>query len=505
MLLLAAALAFAVRSRGERRPHGDENGPRLVVSGNGAHATLGALSLSSCELSQKQSGASQKAFCGTLRVPEDRGAPAGRAIDLRLALVPASGQGPSSDLVVFLAGGPGQAAVDVFPAAAASFEDLNRDRHVLLVDQRGTGGSNALTCEEDEDELDELEANFDKAVVRKAALHCLETVTPHADPRFYKTEDAVADLEDVRRAAGGPRVNLVGVSYGTRLAQQYLKAHPEAVRSVILDSAVPNGLALGAEFAGNLDAVLRAHFARCDRDAECHERFGDSYATLYRLRDELMTRPVDVTYRAPRTYETRTRKLTAQGLGGLARLFAYSPETAALLPLTIHQAAAGHYAELMAQADLATDSLGDLASNVMQFSVICAEDLAGLATRPGDEKLILGDTMAPFLREVCAVWPHGERSAAFGEPLATATPLLVLNGELDPVTPTRYGEEIVKGAARSRLIVAKGQGHSVLGRGCLPQVAASFVATLDPQGLDVSCVEELGPMPAFVGFSGATP
>jgi hypothetical protein len=63
----------------------------------------------------------------------------------------------------------------------------------------------------------------------------------------------------------------------------------------------------------------------------------------------------------------------------------------------------------------------------------------------------------------------------------------------------------VKGAARSRLIVAKGQGHSVLGRGCLPQVAASFVATLDPRSLDVSCVEELGPMPAFVGFSGATP
>ena len=113
--------------------------------------------------------------------------------------------------------------------------------------------------------------------------------------------------------------------------------------------------------------------------------------------------------------------------------------------------------------------------------------------------------MISVFKTECEIWPRGARPADFHAPMKTDTPVLILEGELDPVTPPRYGEQVLQGLGNGRLLVAKGQGHSVLGRGCLPRVAAAFVETLDPQGLDVRCVDELGPMPAFVGFSGATP
>lgn len=478
---------------------------RLVPSDDGTSVTLGSLRLTRCELSQKSSAATTEAFCATFSVPENWDEPSGRRIDLRVALVRSQAQAPQPDLVIFLAGGPGQAATEVYPSAAFAFAPLNRERHVLLVDQRGTGGSNPLTCDEDQKDLDDADSSLNLATVRRATIECLRTVQEKADPRFYTTTDAVKDIEAVRQALGAPRLDLFGVSYGTRLAQQYLGTHPAAVRSVVLDSAVPNELALGSEFAANLDRSLRAQFAVCTRAAECARTFGDPYVSLYRLRDTLAAHPVDVTYRTPRTFEAKTRKLTAQGLGAVVRLFAYTPESAALLPLAIREAEAGDYGPLMAQADLSTEGLGDLATNVMQFSVICAEDADGLVGRPEDRKLILGDTLGPFLSEVCRIWPRGARPEALRAPLRTDVPLLVIGGEFDPVTPPRYGEQILAGASRGRLLVAQGQGHSVLGRGCMPRLVGSFVETLDPAGVDARCLDDLGPIPAFLGFGGAAP
>src|SRR5690606_13994854 len=121
--------------------------------------------------------------------------------------------------------------------------------------------------------VDEAEADgmgeIDPARMAESTRTCLEALADKADPRFYTTTDAVADLEALRQTLGGPKFNLVGVSYGTRVAQQYLKRHPEGVRSIVLDSPVPNELVLGVEFGRNLDDALKAQFARCQADADC--------------------------------------------------------------------------------------------------------------------------------------------------------------------------------------------------------------------------------------------
>jgi pimeloyl-ACP methyl ester carboxylesterase len=406
---------------------------------------------------------------------------------------------------VLLAGGPGQAATEVWPQAAGGFASLLEHRNVLLLDQRGTGGSHALRCKDSpEDETaDAAGIDFDKLRARTRA--CLDEVAHDADPAQYTTTVALRDLEAVRQALGAPRCNLVGVSYGTRVAQQYLRRYPDGVRSVVLDSAVPNELVLGAEFATNLDDALKAQFAVCTQTPSCAKAFGDPYASLYRLRDALAANPPKVDFRGPRDAMPQNKTFNAPTFANVVRMFAYTADTAALLPLAIERGLQHDYAPLLAQASLLTDELSGLGGSGMQLSVICAEDVDLLADRPQDAHLILGDDMPKAWRAQCEIWPRGTRPADFHAPIQSDKPVLILGGAFDPVTPPRYAEQIAKGLPNSRVLIARGQGHSVMGSGCLPRLVGRFVADLDPAHLDAGCIADFAATPAFIDFNGAAP
>lgn len=469
---------------------------------------IGSLELKPCELPQPHSGLSTAAWCTPFDVPENRANPKGRHITLRLAVVRSSAQVPATDMVAFIAGGPGQSAGESYPAIAGAMAPLLSHRNLLLLDQRGTGGSHPLSCRDDEPGspggADETHG-FDADAVRKETRACLDQLSHDADVRFYTTTDAVADLEDVRRALGSPTFNLFGVSYGTRVAQQYAMRHPEGLRTLILDGIAPNGLVLGEDFAVNLDAALKAQFARCHENAACRERFNDPYQTLYQLRDALRANPHKVTFRDPLDYSSVQRVLSEFSLATVVRMFAYSPETAALLPLSIDAAAHGDVGPLLGQAKQLTGDLGDTMDGGMQYSVICSEDADLLQPRPQDKDTILGDTMIDAFKAACSVWPHGTRPADFHQPLKSDVPALLMSGEFDPVTPPRYGDEVLKGLPNGRHLVLKGQGHNVVARGCMPRLLDRFIDDADAKGLDASCLDRLGPLPVFTGFNGATP
>ncbi|RYD16051.1 MAG: alpha/beta hydrolase [Lysobacteraceae bacterium] len=475
----------------------------VVVQPRAGGFDYGRLHFTACELPQPQGSATTAAWCAPFEVPEDPdAATTGRRIGLRLALVASDAAAPEPDPVVLLAGGPGQSAVESWPQVAAAFAPLLRHRHVLLLDQRGTGGSNALACPRAADEFDRA---FDAARVRAQARECLASVSTHADPRQYTTAAALRDLEAVREALGAPRLNLIGVSYGTRVAQQYMKRHPAAVRSVVLDSAVPNDLVLGSEFASNLDDSLRAQLGACSATPACAQAFGGPWANLRALQASLRQSPMDVAYRDPVSHAPRQARLDAFTLAMLARLYAYAPETAALLPLTVARARDGDAAPMLGQLGMLERDLESLGENVMQYSVACAEDAPWLEPRAADADTLLGSTLSDVFRETCTVWPRGERAADFAEPARGETPVLLLAGEFDPITPPRYAERIAAALPNSRVLVAKGQGHSVMGRGCLPRLVGEFVADLDPAHLDAGCVADFGPLPAFLDFNGAAP
>jgi hypothetical protein len=160
---------------------------------------------------------------------------------------------------------------------------------------------------------------------------------------------------------------------------------------------------------------------------------------------------------------------------------------------------------LLGQAKILSGELSELMGSGMQYSVICSEDADLLTPRPQDAGTILGTRMIDSLKAVCSVWPKGIRPADFHQPLKTDKPVLLLAGQYDPVTPPRYAETVAKGLPNARVLVLKGQAHSVMAAGCMPQLIQHFVEQLDPKTLDASCLDRLQPTPIFIDFNGSTP
>lgn len=450
--------------------------------------------------------AAVEAQCTTVEVPENRAEPDGRRIELAVAWIPARGEA-EPDPIVMIAGGPGQSALETYPILHDAFSDARRSRHVILVDARGTGGSHPLACKDETGENAFTDPEQQTAQAARAfAQRCREQLEQTSDLRYYTTTDHIQDLDRVREQLGAGQLNLIGVSYGTRVAQQYAKRYPRHTRSVTLDSVVPNDLALGSEHARNLDDALTAQFTRCRADEACLENLGDPAQHLAQLSETLKAGGLPETeYRDPVTGQWRTETPTYGHLALLLRLYAYQPQAAATLPVLLHEASQGRYASLLAQARMLLDSVSDTIMHGMQLSVACTEDYPELAADPDDADTVMGTELVDFTQAQCEVWPRGERPDDFRAPLAGDVPVLAISGEFDPVTPLRYGEAVVEHLPNGRHLVLPGQGHSVLATGCMPELFAQFVESTDAKSLDAECLQRLQPTPPFAGYYGWEP
>lgn len=489
-LPLALALAITAcagedATRGDTKPQGEQ---------------WGALDFTPCALANPAGRSSIDARCTTLEVPENPAEPEGRKISLNIAWVPASNEAnASTDPVFFLAGGPGQASVATYPAVAAAFSELLKTRHVMLVDQRGTGESNPLTC------ASEPEQDFDDASQMAAAARCRTALETRADLRFYTTGNAIADLDAVRQALGVQKINLMGVSYGTRVAQQYALNYPTHTRTVLLDSVVPNTLPLGNLWARNLEDALALQFSQCQQQPTCLEKLGNPREQLDSLLTRLRSDAPLVRYRDANTNEEKQARLTYGHVAGLTRMFAYAPQSAALLPNVIHEANQGRYDGLMALSQMLFSEMSDSMAMGMQYSVVCAEDGDSMIAREEDADTVLGNAITESLAAVCTHWPKGAVAQNFRQPLTGDIPVLAISGEYDPVTPPRYGDEAIERLGNARHLTLTGQGHNVIGAGCMPKLFAQFVQTADAKSLDASCLDTLHYTPPFTSFTGWEP
>jgi pimeloyl-ACP methyl ester carboxylesterase len=492
-------------SAADSKPTAD---PKVGAAGNVPVAitrTYGSLKFSPCTLAPEIGTQTVEAQCTTMKVPEDRANPKGRQIELAIAWVPAKNDG-EADPVFFIAGGPGQSALESFPGIAPAFAELRKKRHVILVDQRGTGKSNKLICKDSEGKSAVVDKDdYSMAAVKGFALRCANELSARADLRFYTTTDAIQDLDDVRAALGADQVNLMGVSYGTRVAQQYAKRYPAHTRTVTIDGIVPNTLVLGNEHSRNLESSLDSQFKRCQLAPGCAKKFGDPRKQLDALMAKLKVDPPLVSYRDAITGEAKQEKLTPGHVATLTRMFAYAPQAAGLLPLELNEAAQGRYEPLMALSKLLTSTIGDQIMAGMQMSVICAEDASELKADDKDKDSLLGIDMITTIQAQCTVWPHGQRPADFRAPLKGNVPVLILSGEFDPVTPPRYGDEVLKTLPNGRHLIVRGQGHNVLPVGCLPKLFASFVDSADAKKLDAKCLDTVPYAVPFTGFYGWEP
>jgi pimeloyl-ACP methyl ester carboxylesterase len=463
-------------------------------------------SLSPCQLEHPMRLSVVPAECGELSVAENPANPDGRHIALHIARVPAISRRKQSDPLFVLAGGPGMAATAFYASAAPAFERIHRDRDIVLVDQRGTGRSNALSCELNEDVLYQAS---DTEIVTEAK-RCLAGLATHADVALYTTSVAVQDLDRVRAAFGYERINLYGVSYGTRIAQHYVRRFPQRTRSVVLDGVVPAQLALGPGIALDAESALISILSRCTREPDCRNRFGDPTAAYHTLRASLRAHPVPVSLPDPTTGEPSRFEFTSYHLATVLRLASYTPEHAALLPLILHGASeSGDFSPLAAQFLLVNRSYGEVLAYGMHNTVVCTEDVPfydGTHIDRGRlEQTYLGTTQLDGLRNICQIWPRGPIDADFHDPLHTDVPVLLLSGSDDPVTPPAYAELAKRGLTHSLHVVLQGFGHGQLAAPCVDRVMARFVDRASVSGLDVSCTHDAKPLPFFTSLNGPPP
>lgn len=473
----------------------------LLALLGGAFGNLApALTLTPCWLK----GVPHEARCGSLQRPLDPVHPQGAQINVHVAVLPALARNKQPDAVYFFAGGPGQSAIDLAGPASQLLARLTTRRDIVLIDQRGTGLSAPLRCS-DVPGPQPLAEQADLQQQVRNLRNCQRGLSrlPHGDLRFYTTTLAVADADVIRAALGHERINLVGGSYGTRVALEYLRQFPRQVRRVVLDGVAPPDMVLPASFSGDNQRALEAVLQGCEQDAACARR----HPRLRQRWQDLLAQPGrEVVALHPASGLEERFRLDRAGVVQFVRGPLYVPALASALPHVIEEAADGRFTPLVGLAASAQGTSRNLFLG-MHFSVVCAEDYPRLAGPPQPTGADFGDAFADVYRLVCEGWPRGEVPAGFYAVPVAPVPVLLLSGGLDPVTPPRHGERVAQAlGARARHVVVPHAGHGIMGLACLRDAAARFVIEADEGkalAIDMSCADKLPRPPAYAAPAAA--
>lgn len=441
--------------------------------------------------------------CAEFTVPENYTDPQGRKIKLHIARLPANTRTPHADPLLLLAGGPGQAASDLAPLAAA-LERVRRERDIVLIDQRGTGRSAPLLCE-NENQQDPLKLLLQEQLGLNKLRECLTKLD--SDPRYYTTVDYIADLEAVLQALGYSRVNLWGASYGTRVALEYLRRHPERIRSAILDGVAPNNLRVTIDAARSSEAALERVFADCAKSASCHQAFPQLKQHWHNLLKKLAGQGERLSMVHPQTGQPITINVTDEAVIGSVGVLLYAAETRALIPQLISTATQGDFAPLFTAALRSVENIR-LVNQQLQLAVLCAEESQTIGATQMSSLSRHASRRAEQFLQACQIWPHRTQEENYYQPVKSDKPVLIFSGALDPVTPPEWAEQAMQTLSNARHIVAPGFGHNVSPWGCGSRLIAEFISEASAQDLSKECIahfEKSRPVPFYTSKLGAMP
>ncbi len=443
-------------------------------------------------------GFSEEVRCGRYRVYEDRFVRRGRQLTLDVIVVPATdAQARRDDPIVFLAGGPGQAATDVAPFLMN--QSVRTLRDIVFVDQRGSNGDHELRCDVP-GSFDEPQGLLEPIFQVPVFERCRDKLKSQADLLHYGTATAADDLNEVLRALGYEQINLSGGSYGTRMALVFMRRHPSRVRAAMLNGVAPlsflNPLYHAVSAQTALDGLLEA----CRTDKGCNKAFPELATELKTVLARLEKAAAEVELKHPETGEVMTVQLGRPAFAEALRFLMYNSNSIAQLPRLIHRAYEGDHAPFAWRAMQNNLGLRQQLDLGMLVSVVCAEDVARIDRATIDEitgHSFLGDGRVRREMAVCDIWP--QRSVPKDEvtPKVSDIPTLLLSGTLDPVTSPRWGTEAARHLSNSLHIVAAG-GHGI-GGPCIQSIATAFLETASVEGLDTACVDEMALPPFELG------
>jgi pimeloyl-ACP methyl ester carboxylesterase len=465
----------------------------LEFGGCAKHRLAGSLSkLKPCRVG----GIGEELFCGKLTVFENRETRTGRTIDLNVVVLPAFDQKTKAEPVFTLAGGPGASSAEGADFFAGPGKAYRRRHDVVLVDQRGTGKSNRLAIPREKTPSYYLSEMFPIDYV-KEMRHALER---RADLTKYTTSIAMDDLDDVRGWLGYDTINLFGGSYGTQAALVYMRRHPEHLRSAILLGVAPTDLKMPLHHSESAARAMDLLLSECERDASCNAAFPQIRDDWKNALAQLEKQPARVEYSPPGKSGAPTTVEIQRGVfGEKIRTWMYGRDKAARIPLIVHHAAGGDFAPFLQQA--IQPSIPDFVADGMYLSVTCAEDVPFIDQEEA-AKLNAGNPFGNYRvfqqTRACGMWPRGEIPTDFLQPVHSNAPVLIFSGNMDPVTPPKYGEEVARYLPNSRHVIIPEAGHGADGLkdpDCIDRIAIEFLEKGDAKNLDVSCVERMAPPP----------
>jgi pimeloyl-ACP methyl ester carboxylesterase len=433
-------------------------------------------------------------LCGKHSVFENLATQTGRRIGLNIVVLPARAPSPASDPVFVLVGGPGLGAASAVNGESEWFTDkFRRERDIVFVDQRGTGGSHRLPCPFGNAAV--MQTHFNDLFPIPAVRACRDALRPLGDVTLYTTPIAMDDLDEIRAGLGYSRINLYGGSYGAQAALQYLRQYPGRVRSIVLAGvATPSGKQ-PLSFARAAHDAMNALLKDCAADAACREHFPNLEAEFQAVLAALDTRPATFEVTNPTRHVKESVSMSRGAFVERLRLMLYDLDRASHVPLLLHRAAQGDW------VPFAVSSTGGVTPGVsaMYMTVTCSETASRIT-----EDDIVRETRDTFVGEyrtrrhvaACQEWPRSEVPAAYYEPVTSDVPALILSGELDAATPPHFAAAVARSLPNSRHIVIRSAAHAYW-QECPQRLVADFFSAGSARDLDVACVSQMR-RPPFV-------
>tara|TARA_B100000700_G_scaffold331533_1_gene465283 strand:+ start:1106 stop:2608 length:1503 start_codon:yes stop_codon:yes gene_type:complete len=446
-------------------------------------------------------GFSERLNCGFVTVPENYEQPEAKQIEIHYAVIPSIQENSQPDPLLILAGGPGQAATELTPMIARIFADVRKQRDIVLIDQRGTGKSNPLSC--DVNRPDELVRSDDEQALDEVAAECLAQY-PDVDVTQYNTPNAIRDFERVRETLNIAQWNLYGGSYGSRVGLKYLQQAPEAVRTATLDAVAPPQVVIGP-FGFNGSLAFDNMLQDCQQQKPCVQRFPNLKQQYNQVMELLAQESVLLDTEDPLSAEPIKIRLTPGRFSSVVRLALYNPATRQLLPYAISEAKTSNYKPILGLMGGTTTAVQNSIYLGLMLSVVCREDLPrateSLLQQDANNEFIGGKTAQAFV-DLCKGWQTTPAPADFAEPVTSEKPILLLSGTQDPVTPPRWADIAARTLPNSLHVIAPYAGHTIAGHTCANKIVAQFVRSGSVKELDTQCVKQRKLAPFVLNANG---
>ena len=414
--------------------------------------------------------------CGTFDVRESSASP--RTLALKLIVVPATERNDSP--IFAFSGGPGVPTLPGAESFVAAVPQERRRHDLVFLDTRGVGQSAPLVCPAAMHAHDRELVEGD-LLPEAFVSDCRREIEEHADPARYTYDYVAHDVEALRKALGYGPMNVVGLSAGTREALTYQAMYPASIRSMLLYGPLPPENLMPLNYARDTQASFERLFADCASDDVCSKAFP-------RLREET-DEVMEWMGTHPPTVDSDGYRVTLNrgAFGEYLRTKMYTAESQALVPAIIHEAAQGHW-DALAQSYVRYrknwfDGLGAFLAITCPMDVRSI-DLASAASAAAGT--IIGDYRVKRQIAACEHWTPGTLPPL--HVTRSAAPVLIVTGDLDPITPPRWADITAHDLQNARVVIVKNTGH-IDSNACTDALEVAFFDTGSFEKLSDRCAQ----------------